>query len=396
MSGTDGVRIPSGSIDDSITRSGLPRVLRIVTRLNVGGPAQQALLLTKSLPGYATVLVAGTPPAHEGEMTDPAVNIVRAPLVRPLDPRADLRSFLILRNMISEVRPALVHTHMAKAGAIGRSAALLSRERPRLIHTFHGHVLDGYFTKGKQRAFVEVERRLGQRTDMLIAVSEEIREALLDLRIGEPDKIRVVPLGLPLERFSGSHVDGRLRSALGISDDARLIGVIARLVPIKDHPTLLRAMSELPGVHLAVLGDGENRTELVRLTAELGLTDRVHFTGWWPEVETAMADLDVVVLTSRNEGTPVSLIEALAAGRPVVATDVGGVRTVVRHERSGLLARSGDVTGIAVAIRRLLNERDFAQRMAAAGRDDVLQRFGAGRLVGEVRELYDEVLAIPR
>lgn len=372
---------------------GLPRVLRVVTRLNVGGPAQQALLLTKSLAAYPTVLAAGTPPDHEGEMSDPEVDIVRVPLVRPLNPRDDIRAFMALRRMIRVLRPTIVHTHMAKAGTLGRSAALTSRSRPRLVHTFHGHVLEGYFSKSKQRAFIEVERQLAQRTDLLIAVSPEIRDSLLELRIGEPHKIRVVSLGLPLDRFVATQQAGLLRSAIGIAPELPLIGVIARLVPIKDHATLLHAMAELPGVHLAVLGDGESRAELERLTAELGLTDRVHLTGWWSDVASAIADFDAVVLTSRNEGTPVSLIEALAAGKPVVATDVGGVRTVVRHEVTGLLVPSGDAAATAAAIRRLLDDRESAGRMAMTGQKDVLERFGHEHLLKEIEQLYDEVLA---
>ena len=218
---------------------------------------------------------------------------------------------------------------------------------------------------------------------------------MLELTIGEPDKIRVVSLGLPLERFAGARREGTLRRVLGIATETPLIGVIARLVPIKDHATLLKAVAELPGVHLAILGDGESRADLVRLTAELGLTERVHMTGWWPEVETAMPDLDVVALTSRNEGTPVSLIEALAAGRPVVATDVGGVRTVVHHEVTGLLAAAGDARAVAAALRRFLDDRASAESMARAGTADVLQRFGHLRLLREVQQLYHEILAAP-
>lgn len=372
---------------------GLPRVLRVITRLNVGGPAQQALLLTKSLGDYQTVLAAGIPPAHEGELTDPAVDVVRVPLVRAVDPPADARAFFALRGLMAELRPHIVHTHMAKAGSLARFAALTLRHRPRMIHTFHGHVLEGYFSKPKERLFIEIERRLAEKTDLLIAVSEEIRQSLLELRIGQSEKIRVVSLGLPLDRFSGTTEGGRLRASLGLAPEAPLVGVIARLVPIKDHATLLRAIGELPGAHLAVLGDGESRGEIARLIAELGLTQRVHLTGWWPEIETAMPDLDVVALTSRNEGTPVSLIEALAAGRPVVATDVGGVRTVVEHEVTGLLAPAGDVSLIAEALRRLLADREAADRMAAAGRTRVLQRFGHKRLLAEMHQLYDDELA---
>jgi glycosyltransferase involved in cell wall biosynthesis len=297
-----------------------------------------------------------------------------------------------VRRLLRAEEPVLLHTHMAKAGSIGRMAALSSRSRPVLVHTFHGHVLEGYFRPSLREVFLRTERFLARRTDALIAVSVEIRDQLLELGIGSPDRWRVVPLGFDLEQML--EVDGRsgvLRERFGLADEP-LVGVIGRLAPIKDHATLIHAVARLRGVHLAVLGDGELRGELEDLVATLRIADRVHFVGWLLDVPSAIADMDAVALTSRNEGTPVSLIEAHACGRPVVATDVGGVRSVVIDGSTGFLVPPKDATAVATCLEQVLSDRDLAKRMGAAGRDHVRDRFTQERLVSVIRSLYEELL----
>jgi len=369
-------------------------VLRLITRLNVGGPARQALLLTRSLAeDFPTRLAAGRPAASEGELDDPAVPVTRVPLVRPPDPRLDAAAIRAARRLMNRDRVAIVHTHMAKAGAVGRIAARSLTRRPRTVHTFHGHVLDGYFSPGTERAFIQTERLLARTTDVLVAISPEIRDALLDLSVGRLSQYHLVPLGLDLDSYLA--VDGppgTFRADLGVEPEVPLVGVIGRLVPIKDHATLLLALEQLPGVHLAVVGDGELRASLEARVAEMGLGGRVHFTGWRVDMPAVLADVDVVALTSRNEGTPVALIEALAAARPVVATEVGGVAAVVRHGETGLLASAGDHERIAEAISRLLADPDLARRLSLAGREHVSHQFGARRLVEEIRAMYQDLL----
>ncbi len=341
------------------------QVLRLVTRLNIGGPARQALLLTRDLAAqFPTTLVAGRPTASEGELRDPAVPVHHVPFVRPVRPDADARALAAVARLMRRVGPAVVHTHMAKAGAIGRLAALAARPRPRTVHTFHGHVLEGYFGPRAQRAIIEVERRLARRTDVLLAVSGEVRDAVLSHGIGRPDQFQVVPLGLDLSNFlEVNRSSGRLRSHLGIGPEVPLVGVVGRLVPIKDHDTLFQALALLPGVHLAVVGDGELRSQLEGQALALGIGDRVHFTGWLDDVATAMSDLDVVALTSRNEGTPVSLIEAAACARPVVATEVGGVPLVVKHGVTGYLAPPRSPGPVAEALGRALGAPEARRQM---------------------------------
>jgi glycosyltransferase involved in cell wall biosynthesis len=372
-------------------------VLRLMTRLNIGGPARQALLLTRALSDeYPTVLAAGCPAPSEGELTDPAVAVRRVPLTRPVRPRSDLAALVAVRKLLRSTGARLVHTHMAKAGAIGRVAAVSGPDRPRTVHSFHGHVFDGYFSAPIQRTFLEIERQLAKHTDLLLAVSPEIRDSLLELGIGRPDQIHVLPVGLDLSPYlevgSGT---GAFRAEVGLDLGTPLIGSVGRLVPIKDHSTLLRAMELLPGVHLALIGDGELRSRVEAETEARGLTNRVHLVGWRRDLPAVLADLDAVVLTSLNEGTPVALIESLAAARPVVATDVGGVRHVVDHGRTGLLAPGGDERSIADRIATLLSNPMLADRMARAGRPDVARRFGEERLVSEIRDIYRDLIPTP-
>lgn len=370
-------------------------MMRFLTRLNVGGPARQALLLSRGLAiDFPTLLCAGTPAPEEGELLDPDVPVHRIPLVRPISPHTDVRAWTLVRQLLAKERPEILHTHMAKAGAIGRSAALSLPRRPLLVHTFHGHVLDGYFRRRGEQAALAVERRLARHCDAVVAVSVQIRDRLLELGVGRPEQFRVIPLGLDLSRhLSDTCRRGGLRAHIGVPNDIPLVGAVARLVPIKDHATLFAAIRSLPGVHLAVLGDGELRASLEALADSLGIAGRVHFVGWWEDVAAAMGDLDAVALTSKNEGTPVSLIEALACRTPVVASDVGGVPSVVQDGITGYLVPPQDPEAVALALDGLLSDEARTTAMGEAGRDFVRERFSADRLLADMKALYMELLA---
>ena len=369
------------------------RLLRLITRLNIGGPARQALTLTKELrPDFETTLACGTPSIDEGELSDPDVSVVRIPLRRALAPSADLSVLRAVRKLIADQKPAIIHTHMAKAGSLGRIASVGVQKPPRLVHTFHGHVLEGYFSKPVQTVFISAERYLARRTDALVAVSTEIRDDLLEMGIGTEEQWRVIPLGFeldPMLRVQGR--TGALRDRFGLGE-APLVGVVGRLAPIKDHQTLIEAVARLDGVHLAIVGDGEMRSELEGAVMNLEIQQRVHFVGWSLDIPGVIADMDVVALTSRNEGTPVSLIEASACGRPVVSTDVGGVKAVVQDGTSGILVPAGDASAVAAGLERLLGDPELGARMGAAGREYVRERFTSERLVCEIRSLYLELL----
>jgi glycosyltransferase involved in cell wall biosynthesis len=371
-------------------------LVRLVTRLNVGGPARHALILTRELQTeFPTVLAVGHTGPREGELTDPKVHTTRLPLTRELNPINDAKAVAAVRRLLTRTNPWLLHTHMAKAGTLGRAAAqtMAKETRPLTVHTFHGHVLEGYFKKPVERAFLEIERRLARRTDRLIAVSPQVKDELLDLGIGRPDQIDVVPLGLDLDAFLDvTKPTGELRTELDVPPDAPLVGIVGRLVPIKDVGTTIDAIARLnKDVHLAVVGDGELRPALEQHARDRALADRVHFTGWRRDIAATVADLDVVVLSSRNEGTPVALIEALAAARPVVGTDVGGVRFVVQDHHNGFLVPPGDSNALADRINRLLADPHLRQQMGAHGRAHVRDRFSSKRLVADIRALYTEL-----
>lgn len=386
------------------------RVLRVIARLNIGGPAIQAITLADELEerGYDTLLVRGVEAEREGTMDPLARQLgVRprhlATLQRELDPLLDLRAVLTLRKVIRRERPDVLHTHTAKAGTVGRVAAWLAgRRRPELVvHTFHGHVLAGYFSPRKERLFTQIERFLARRTDVLVAVSDEVRHDLLDRGIGRPEQIRVVPLGFDLSRFDmrGEERAGardRMRRDLGVPAGVPLVTIAARFVPIKRLDVFLDAAGAMaerhPEVRFCMAGDGELRDELRAHPAGRRLADRVVWPGFVRETPELYAASDVVMLTSDNEGTPVSLIEALASGVAVVATDVGGVPTVVRHGRTGLLAPAEAHAELAEAALRLIGDPDLATRLAEAGREDVRARFDVDRLVDDIDGLYREGL----
>ncbi|HZR84626.1 MAG TPA: glycosyltransferase [Candidatus Binatia bacterium] len=385
------------------------RVLRVIARLNVGGPALHTVLLTRHLPAerYDSRLVAGSPGPAEGDYLAlrgiSLDRLVRLPeLGRELHGARDLTALVGLVRLMRELRPHLVHTHTAKAGALGRLAAIAARV-PIVVHTFHGHVFEGYFSRRRTRVFLAIERILARRTDRILTVSESVRRQLLALGIGRPEQVRVVPLGLELDRFgAAARYRGELRRELAIPDDAPLVGIVARLAPIKAHEVFIAAAARiaqrLPSCRFAIVGDGERRGELECLVAARGLRDRVAFLGWRADLERIHGALDVAVLTSRNEGSPVALIEAMAAGVAVVATSVGGVPDLIEDGANGLLVEAGDDAAVAAAVVQLLGDSARRQALASAGRASVLERHSADRLVEDVDALYGELLneALPR
>lgn len=344
---------------------------------------------------YTIRVATGTPPLVEGELSSAGVEVDRLPMVRSLAPHRDLAALRAMRQLLRRHRADLVHSHMAKAGSVARMAASTLHPRPRTVHTFHGHVLAGYFSPRTEAIFARIERQLAARSDRLVAVSEEIRDALLDLGIGRPAQYEIIPLGLDLEPYvSFEGPPGALRRALDVPEDRPLIAVVARLAPVKDHDTLLQSLLSIPQAHLAVIGDGELRAPLTATAGRLGMADRVHFAGWWHDMPAALADVDAVVLTSRNEGTPMALIEAAAAGRPIVATNVGGVARVVLDGRTGMLTAPGDPTAVAAALARLLQDPALRVRMGDEGRAHVRRSFGLQSSLDRLATLYDEMLAL--
>jgi glycosyltransferase involved in cell wall biosynthesis len=378
------------------------RVMRVIARLNVGGPAVHVSLLTAGLNDaeFQSLLVAGQIGEAEGDMGYLARQMGVEPVIIPslqreISPLADLRALRALIRLMREVRPQIVHTHTAKAGLVGRLAARLTRV-PVVIHTFHGHVFHGYFGRIKTQLFLTLERLSAHWTDVVLTVSERLREELIAYRIAPAEKIGVVPLGLPLDQFADLDDErGTLRSELGYSTDTPLVGMIGRLVPIKRHELFLEAAriiaAENPQARFLIVGDGERRAEMEEMAADLGLADAVRFTGWRADLPAIYADLDVVVIASRNEGTPVSIIEAMAAGVPVVSTAVGGVPDLLCEGRFGELVEPEDAAALAGGIRKALRSGKSDQRVDMA-RQWAYEQYGGARLIDDIRTLYRELL----
>lgn len=377
------------------------RVARIISRLNIGGPAIQAITLTRRLEplGYETLLIRGNEGPDEGSMDHLAEELDVRPLRiarmrRELGP-GDVVAFVSLVRELRRLRPDIVHTHAAKAGTLGRLAALVpGRGRPRItVHTFHGQSLTGYFSPRKAALFLRIERVLAARTTRLIAVSEEVRDDLVRLGVAPAERFEVIRLGLDLSRFDVDDAARRaagaaVRSELGIPADARLVTLIARLAPIKRVDRFLaiaeQLAAELDNAWFLIVGDGELRAQLQAMAQP----EHVVWAGFRRDVPAICFASDVVVLTSDNEGTPVSLIEAQAAGVPVVSTRVGGAAAVVAPG-SGALVAIGDIKGFASAVRTVLDRAAPAQDP----RGHVLQTFSLDRLVSDIDDLYRRLLA---
>ena len=386
------------------------RILRVIARLNVGGPALHVSYLSKGLDerGYETTLVAGRVGAGEGSMEYIAresglLPVYLPELQREISPLADAIAVRKLLELIREVKPHIVHTHTAKAGAVGRAAARLAgADRPQLVcHTFHGHVLQGYFSPVMTRAFTQLERRLARYTDVLIAVSPEVRDDLVRLRVAPREKIVVVRLGLDLQARVevADGVRDAVRASLGVADGEFLVGWFGRMTEIKRTDDLLAAFARLRAEGLAavllLVGDGPLRPSLERRAAELGIAGACRFVGYREEVGPYYAACDAVALTSANEGTPVSIIEAQAAGRPVVSTDVGGVADIVDEGRTGYLVAPGDIEALALRLGMLAGDPAIRVAFGAAGRERVLPRYSVPRLIDDVDRLYRTFLDGP-
>jgi glycosyltransferase involved in cell wall biosynthesis len=382
------------------------RVLRVIARLNMGGPALHVTYLAQGLAarGYETTLVAGDVARGEESMAFVAdragVEIVRLPgLSRELSPIRDAVAAWRVAQIIRRVRPDIVHTHTAKAGAVGRVAALLAgTRRPVVVHTFHGHVLRGYFGRAGTLLFRAIETLLARTTDRLIAVSPEVLDELVSLHVAPRGKFSVVRLGIELEprvRFDGDAAEVRRRH--GIPAGKFVVGWFGRMTAVKrtdDLLTMLAGVRER-GIDalLLLVGDGDDRERLEQRAHDLGLARSCLFVGYQEDVAPWYAICDAVVLTSASEGTPVTIIEALAAGRPVVATRVGGVPDVVDEGETGFLVRPGDTHALAERLEILARDPERRAAMGQAGQERTLTRYTVERLVEDMDELYRELLA---
>ena len=406
------------------------KVVRIIARLNVGGPAKHVVWLTAGLnEDFDTVLVAGTVPEGEEDMSYFAEHAGVSPMYFPEMSREislkDAVTVWKLFKFFRQWQPDIVHTHTAKAGTVGRTAGFLYRwltlgtvvgksRQCKFVHTYHGHVFHSYYGRRRTQLFLMIERLLARLvTDRLIVVSKqqsvEIGETF---RVGRPGQIKVIPLGLDLDVFA-NHTSrrARFRQEFCIPDDAILIGIVGRLTEIKNHEMFLNVVARLKAVDPAcrrqgavrfiVIGDGGLRQTLESQKQALGLDADVIFVGSRTDPEYFYPALDVVALTSRNEGTPLTLIEAMANARPVVATSVGGVVDLLGDViedgpykvcKRGISVAPGDEEAFVAALSRIIRDRSLRQELGSRGLEFVEVNYSKERLIEDIKGLYAELL----
>ncbi|MFH1953706.1 MAG: glycosyltransferase [Pseudomonadota bacterium] len=402
------------------------KILRIITRLNIGGPAIHVSLLTKGLDParFESVLISGSVSDLEGDMNYVATKLGLKPVILPSLTREislprDIRTLFRLLKIFAEEKPDIVHTHTAKAGTLGRIAVLihnrLRNKRVLIIHTFHGHVLHGYFSRLKSQMFIWAERLQAKATDAIIVISgSQKNELSRTYRIAPVEKFRTVRLGFDLQPFySTKNLKGQFRKRVGVNSETVLIGIVGRLVAIKNHEMFLNAakifIEENPDIQVkfVVIGNGELRQELISYSAAHGLSDYVIFCGWIRDLPQVYADLGILVLTSINEGTPVSIIEAMASSVPVISTDAGGVRDLLGPPRSkfdsdgfevcqrGIMCRQEDANGLAKGIGFILNNARVRQEISKTACNFVTKSYSKERLFREIESIYLSLIKDP-
>jgi len=393
----------------------MPRVLRILNRLVIGGPSKNAVYLTRYMqPDFETVLVIGGREDHEQDADFLAKNLGIEPycipeMKRSISPFNDRAAYLKLKKIIKEFKPDIVHTHAAKSGALGRIAARHCNV-PVILHTFHGHIFHSYFNSLKTNFYIKAERILAGYSDAIIAISDVQKKELSEqFKIAPKEKFRIVPLGLDLDNFISGQEEKRklFRSEFGLDEETIAIGIIGRLVPVKNHTLFINALKKLLDVSnkkikAFIVGDGESRNGIEQAAASLGIkfskhTDATHpyplvFTSWRTDVDTVYAGLDIVTLTSLNEGTPVSLIEAQAAGKAIVSTRVGGIADVVLENKTALLSDLANEQDFSDKLIQLVENNEVRESLQEAGKNHVLTNYSYQRLVGDMRKLYYELL----
>jgi glycosyltransferase involved in cell wall biosynthesis len=391
------------------------RILRLINRFNLGGPTYNVTYLTRYLaPEFETMLVGGMKDASEASsefiLQQNGLNPIIIPEIRrSISPLNEVTAYRKIKKLIEEFKPHIVHTHASKAGFLGRMAAF-SCNVPITVHTFHGHVFHSYFNGFQTSVYKNIERYLAKRTTALVTLSELQKHELADIhRIASASKFHIIPLGFDLEKFwTNKEVKRKaFRDKYCIADNEIATGIIGRLVPVKNHKLFLKAfqMAKVNAknkMKAFIIGDGEMREELMEYCKEIGLsfTSRtdlhpdhaVFFTSWIQEADIAMAGVDIVALSSLNEGTPVSLIEAQAAGKPIVSTQTGGIENVVIPGDTALLSPVGDAQAFAENLQILVNNPELRKKLSQNGLNFVKDRFHYSALVKNMGSLYHKLL----
>lgn len=388
----------------------MTKVLRILNRLNLGGPTYNVAYLTKYMePEFQTCLASGSKDKTEGSsqfiLDQLGISPVSIPeMKREVSFSDDIRSYYSLKKLIKEFNPKIVHTHASKAGAVGRMAAIKMKV-PIIVHTFHGHVFHSYFGKTKTEFFIRTERYLASKSNAIVAISEKQKDELVnEFKICPAEKVHIIPLGFDLSKFNTDKEAKRIkfRNNYNIPYDKIVISIVGRLVPVKNHQLFIDVIFELeklfPNQILAlIVGDGELRTELEDKINNISVkenfrSDLFLFTSWLTDIDEVNAGSDIIALTSLNEGTPVSLIEAQASGKPIVSTRVGGIENIVEEGKTALLSPSNDKDAMVTNFSTLLNNKSMMNEMGDLGWEIVGKKFHYERLVKDMKNLYEKLL----
>lgn len=383
------------------------KILRIINRFNIGGPTYNATFLTSFISDkFETLLVGGLP--EEGEAD--SLHILEEYGVKPIlipemkrNPNfiSDRKALRRIKDIIKEYQPDIVHTHAAKAGALGRQAAYACKV-PVIVHTFHGHVFHSYFNKYKTEIFRLIEKRLASKSTGIVAISDLQKKELCDVfRIAPKNKINVIQLGFDLNPFHENLEEKRklTRSTYDLSDDSLAIAIVGRLAPIKNHNLFLEGIKLVQQATkqklvFFIVGDGDQKSaieeKITALKSEMEIDIRM--TSWIKDIKTFNAGMDVICLTSDNEGTPVSLIEAQACNIPIVSTDVGGVRDIVAESETGYIVPKNDVNAFAEKLLLLTEDKNNRERMSQNGWTFVRDKFHYTRLVNDMEKYYLNLL----
>ncbi len=394
----------------------MPKILRIINRFNIGGPTYNAAYLSKYLNSdFETILVGGLKEDSEESSEYILRSLGIDPIIIPemrrsVNPANDLIAYRKISKLIRQFKPDIVHTHASKAGTIGRLAAIRNKV-PIIVHTFHGHVFHSYFGSSKTNIFINIEQGLANQSSKIIAISDKQKEELSEVyKIAPPEKFEVIPLGFDLQRFQENNAQKRMtfREQYKLNESDIAIGIVGRLAPVKNHELFIRAIKKVKdqtqaNIRAFIVGDGECLSDLQNLCKTLGLdyqyapngnaeTSTITFTSWIKNIDTAYPGLDIVAMTSLNEGTPVSLIEAQAANKSIVSTNVGGIENIVIPNKTALLTKNNCVDDFSEKLKMLVENESMRNSQAERGWEHVKEKFHYTRLVRDTENLYYKLL----
>ena len=402
--------------DTSLSHTHKPiRILRIINRFNLGGPTYNVAYLSKYISSqFETLLIGGAKDESEESSDFIVQHLGLQPLIieemhRKIDLKNDIAAYKKIKRIILEFKPDIVHTHASKAGTIGRLAAA-NCGVPVIVHTFHGHVFHSYFGKLKTSFYKNIERFLARKSHAIVAISDKQKDELTRIhRICNENKVHVIPLGFDLNKFQSNQEEKRkaFRERYQVQEDELVISIIGRLVNVKNHPLFLEAIKQVSTqtsckIRAFIIGDGEDRQRIEAKAKELNLafsdateskiSTLLTFTSWIKDIDIALAGSDIITLTSFNEGTPVSLIEAQAANKPIVTTNVGGIENVVLPGITALLCENNNVAQFAGQLLKVIEDKDLRIKMSEQGWKHVKEKFHFSRLVKDMEEMYRKLL----